>query len=88
MVVPARTDPRRLILPVWKKERLDERCLSRPAVTEDGDVADLGGLGHGRSVLPRGSDLGSRSWASYADLPSSGGSSPRFEGETGSSDRV
>src|SRR5262249_35350512 len=34
-----------------EEERLDERRLSRPAVTDDGDVADLCGVGHGRSVL-------------------------------------
>ena len=34
-----------------EEERLDERRLPRPAVADDGDVADLGGLGHGLLVL-------------------------------------
>jgi len=41
-----------------EEERLDERRLSRPAVTDDADVADLGGLGHGRSVFLRASTSG------------------------------
>jgi site-specific DNA recombinase len=46
-------DPKR-----FNQARLDERRLSRPAVTDDGDVADLGGLGHGRSVFLRASTSG------------------------------
>ena len=34
-----------------EEERLDERRLSRPAVADDGDVADLCGLGHGLALL-------------------------------------
>ena len=34
-----------------EEERLDERRLSRPAVADDGDVADPCGLGHGRVLL-------------------------------------
>ena len=34
-----------------EEERLDERRLSRPAVADDGDVADPGGLGHGLGLL-------------------------------------
>ena len=34
-----------------EEERLDERRLSRPAVSDDGDVTDLGGLGHVLALL-------------------------------------
>ena len=34
-----------------EEERLDERRLPSPAVSDDGDVTDLGGLGHGSLVL-------------------------------------
>ncbi len=34
-----------------EEERLDERRLPDPAVTDDGDVADPCGLGHGRALL-------------------------------------
>ena len=34
-----------------EEKRLDERRLSRPAVADDGDVADLCGLGHGLALL-------------------------------------
>ena len=34
-----------------EEQRLDERRLSRPAVADDGDVADLCGLGHGLALL-------------------------------------
>jgi len=34
-----------------EQDRLDQRRLPRPAVTDDGDVADLCGLGHGLLVL-------------------------------------
>jgi hypothetical protein len=50
--------PKAVDLPCREEERLEERRLSRPAVTDDGDVADLGGLGHGRSVLLRASASG------------------------------
>ena len=36
-----------------EEERLDERRLPRPAVADDGDVTDLGGLGHGSGSPPR-----------------------------------
>ena len=35
-----------------EEQRLDERRLPGPAVADDGDVADLGGLGHGRVSPP------------------------------------
>src|SRR5688572_11303159 len=78
------------VLPGLEEERLDERHLSSPAVTDHGDVADLGGLGHGRAVFLRVRlqvEKLSRG-PSYADPPSSGGSSPCSEGKTGSNDGV
>ena len=48
---PASTVPSRLIFPAWKSMRLGERGLPDPAVADDGDVADLPGLGRRHQAL-------------------------------------
>ncbi len=53
-VVPCSTVPSRLIGSGLEEQRLDQGRLPRPAVADDGDVADLSGLlsGHARGFLP------------------------------------
>ena len=49
-VVPASTDPEPVGRLRLEEQRLDERRLARPAVADDGDVADLPGF-DGHQVL-------------------------------------
>ena len=50
--------------PRLEEKRLDERRLSRPAVADDGDVADPCGLGHGLALLLGACGFRSRSLVS------------------------